>query len=139
MPAAHPAQQFLLMRVHLDQLVDRSCDVLGLGASQREAAQNSGCVVQIVLLLRDGLAHGFAELVVVHLACCGPLPGRNVLVSSTCLVLRQLLEQRLELLMMLVLFLASLTSRSFADFISNMQKSKFTFPTPFKNSYLFMS
>ena len=72
------------MWVHLAQLVDRLRDVSRLRGSKREPAQNAGCIVQIVLLLHDGLAHGFAELIVVHLACCGlPLPRRDMLVSST--------------------------------------------------------
>ena len=54
------------MRVHLTQLVDRLGDVPRLRGSQREPAQNTRSVVYIVLLLHDRLAHGFAELVVVH-------------------------------------------------------------------------
>ena len=60
-------QHVLLIRSHLGRLVDRPREAIGLSGSQRVPAQKAPCVVTLVLLLPDGLAHGLAELVGAHM------------------------------------------------------------------------
>ena len=78
------------------------------------------------LLLHDGLAHGFAEIVIVHLACRGlPTPHCDVLVFSMAVVHRQLREQRLRVADDARPLPPPVSLRAHRpDFISNMQKSK---------------